>query len=482
MLDYGRQGKDAEMSAMESEVQALQQALKAAESRFRSVVDGTIHGIIIQQDDRIGFANPAMARMFGYPEPSDMIGLSPFDDLIAEDDLSLFRVRTEAVYAGARVVPHPGWRARTRDGRELWCSSTAHTSEWLGRPAVTSFYFDISERRRGETALRESEARYRTALVAGRMGAWETDLVAGTRTWTEEGMQLFGLSLPDGRGHVGGELDEYVAAIHPEDRHLVQKFYAEADRADNYLADYRIMRPDGSIAWLSGRGQVTSRRPDGRAHRLVSIMADVTDRKASELQLQLLMREVAHRSKNLLAVVQSVARQTALSSVTIDDFSERFSTRLEGLARTYDVLVQKEWQGAPLHDLVARQFVPFLDARSERLSISGPDIVVTAEAAQAIGLALNELATNATKYGALSRPSGRVSVTWSVDEGAGQRRVRLAWLERGGPEVSAPSRTGFGSLVLRELVAYALKGEVTLDYDPAGVSWAVTFPTSKMAP
>ena len=136
-------------------------------------------------------------------------------------------------------------------------------------------------------ALRESESRYRTALAAGRMGSWETDLVAATRTWSPEAMALFGISLADGRGQVGGDADEYEAALHPEDRHLLQRFHELADRQDSFAAEYRIVRPDGAVLHLSGRGLVIARRPDGRAHRLVSIMADVSEQRHAESVLRL---------------------------------------------------------------------------------------------------------------------------------------------------------------------------------------------------
>ncbi len=141
---------------------------------------------------------------------------------------------------------------------------------------------DGDAREPADTALRESEARYRLALRAGRMGSWETDLLARTRTWSEEGMALFGLDLPDGRGRVGSADDEYENALHPDDRHLAQRFHEIADEQDSFLAEYRIVRPDGAVLWLAGRGMVVARRPDGRAQRLVSIMADVSERRQAE--------------------------------------------------------------------------------------------------------------------------------------------------------------------------------------------------------
>jgi PAS domain S-box-containing protein len=137
-------------------------------------------------------------------------------------------------------------------------------------------------------ALALSEARFRAALVAGRMGSWETDFSTQTRHWSQEGMDLFGLALPGGRGRVGGADDEYVAAIHPEDRYRVPRFYELADRQDSFDAEYRIVRPDGTTLWLRGRGLVVARSAEGKALRLVSIMADATAHKGVE---ELLRRE-----------------------------------------------------------------------------------------------------------------------------------------------------------------------------------------------
>ena len=144
-----------------------------------------------------------------------------------------------------------------------------------------------------ETALRESEARYRLALHAGRMGTWETDFATGVRTWSEEGMALFGLDLPGGRGQVGGGADELLLSLHPDDRHLASDLRALADRQDSFMAEYRIIRPDGTTLWLSGRGLVISRGEDGRARRLVSIMADVSDRRQAEEGLHIYRERLA---------------------------------------------------------------------------------------------------------------------------------------------------------------------------------------------
>jgi PAS domain S-box-containing protein len=146
---------------------------------------------------------------------------------------------------------------------------------------------DITDRAITEASLRETEARLRAALKAGRMGSWETDHSTKTRTWSKEGMLLFGLDLPDGRGHVDGPEDEYAAAIHPDDRHVVQRFRELAARQDSFAAEYRIVRPDGSVAWLAGRGAVVARDASGHPLRLVSVMADETDRRLAEERLRI---------------------------------------------------------------------------------------------------------------------------------------------------------------------------------------------------
>jgi PAS domain S-box-containing protein len=337
------------------------------------------------------------------------------------------------------------------------------------------------ERGRLLESLRKSEARYRTALAAGRAGTWETDLVARTRTWSAEGMALFGLDLVEGRGRVGDETDEYVAALHPDDRHLAQHFHELADEQDAFPAEYRVVRPDGSIVWLWGYGQVIARAANGKAERLISIMVDITERKKTEDHIKFLLLEVSHRAKNLLSVIQAIAGQTVRSAGSLEEFETRFNSRLHGLAASHDILVSQSWQGAPLAELVRLQLAPFVDAGSSRLELAGPDVVLAARAAQAIGLALHELATNAARYGALSAPTGRIRVSWTFDDlGADPRPLRLSWAELGGPPATAPAKKGFGYLVIERMAASAVSGEVAMEHSPAGLRWVLSIPAANL--
>ena len=209
---------------------------------------------------------------------------------------------------------------------------------------------------------------------------------------------------------------------------------------------------------------------------LTCAMIDVTERKASEDHLRLLLRELTHRSKNLLAVVQAIARQTAGHSGSIDSFLEQFSARIQALATSHDILVQENWYGASLSELVRQQLGPYLDPRASDITIEGPAIALKPEAAQSLGLALHELASNAAEHGALSIPSGRVAIEWRrlmPAEGSG---LELIWTERGGPPVTAPVRRGFGSLVIEQNLARSLNAEVEATFAPEGLRCRVRVP------
>jgi len=328
-----------------------------------------------------------------------------------------------------------------------------------------------------EEALRASEERYRSAMMLGRMGSWEVDFVNHIRIWTAEGMALFGVSLAGGVGRVGGETDEFRQAMHPEDRHLLAHYHALADRQDSFAAEYRILKADGQICWLSGYGHVLDRQPDGKAHRLINVATDITGRKAAEAHQRFLLQELSHRSKNLLSIVQAIADQTRRNCGDLNEFQDRFDGRLRGLAASNTLLARGDWRGSSLSALIELQLAPFIDLPSAQIEIEGQNADLTAEAAQAIGLALHELATNAVKHGALSTPHGRVSISWQVDQAQGAG-LKLIWRERGGPSVAAPKRTGFGHVVIKRMIEQAVQGTVELNFDPEGLEWSLVAPAS----
>lgn len=210
---------------------------------------------------------------------------------------------------------------------------------------------------------------------------------------------------------------------------------------------------------------------------IIGTMLDLTDRRRDEKRIRLMLRELTHRSKNLLAVIQAMARKTASLSGNLDTFVSDFSLRLRAIAAAHDLLVSESWSGADLRELLQASLAPTIDPASDHVSLSGPTLMLTPDAAQNLGLAFHELATNASKYGALSRTGGHLQVSWErLPEGG-----RILWTESGGPPVLPPERRGFGRILLERLVGVTLNGSVDLDFRPGGLVCEITLPVDGIA-
>ena len=200
--------------------------------------------------------------------------------------------------------------------------------------------------------------------------------------------------------------------------------------------------------------------------------------KQQNAQLRVVADELSHRMKNLVTIIQSIARQTMHQSTTKDDFETRFSHRLGAFGRSLDLLIANNWHGARLDELVRLELTPFGALDGPQISVEGPPLGLNPEAARNIGLTLHELATNATKYGALSVPEGKVAVHWEIASSDGRRRIFMTWRESGGPIVTEPTHLGFGRRVIQELTAQALSGKVTHEFLPGGVRWTLDIPAT----
>jgi PAS domain S-box-containing protein len=207
---------------------------------------------------------------------------------------------------------------------------------------------------------------------------------------------------------------------------------------------------------------------------------DITERKENEAHLRLLLRELTHRSKNLLAVIQGMARQTARHAGSVEAFLTQFGARLQAMASSHDLLVRESWYGASLSELIQSQLAGHIERGVGQVAIEGPPIALKPEAAQNLGLALHELAVNAAKFGALSVPTGRVSITWGQRETADGLAIELDWREQQGPKVKARRKTGFGSLVIERNLAQALEAEVNLAFDPEGLHCRIVLPARQV--
>lgn len=337
------------------------------------------------------------------------------------------------------------------------------------------------ERQRLELQLRESEQIYRGAVITGRIASWETNMVTRERFWTEEGLEMFGLDLPNGRGVVGGPNDEYWLTLHPDDRHKVAEFHRTADSLDTYPAEYRILRSDGRLMWMSGRGRVVERGPDGKARRVANMVVDVTERKKNEERTRLLIDELNHRVKNTLATVQAIIAQTLKGGATNPAIRETLESRLQSLSRSHDLLTRENWEGANLREVVQEALGPFIRSNDDRqLRVDGQGLRLKPKAALSLGMAFHELATNASKYGALLSEAGQIVIRWTTVLTDDELYVDLLWEESGGPAVRARSHRGFGSRLLEQGLPHELGGTAQLEYLPQGVRCKISFPMPRI--
>lgn len=295
------------------------------------------------------------------------------------------------------------------------------------------------------------------------------------RSWNPGAERMFGYSAAEAIGQDAGLL------VPPNSGEPPRGFFDRVRAGESLTADVLRRRKGGTDIPVS-LSAAAMRDISGRIVAISGIFRDISDQRMREEHTRFIMRELSHRSKNLLAVIQAMARQTARTSRSLDDFQERFTARVKGLSQSHDLLVQRDWRGVPVDELVRAQVAPFVDRAEQVLIVSGPALSLKPEAAQNIGLALHELATNASKHGALSSPSGRIEIRWSIAQRDGERRFQMTWQESGGPPVSEPRQRGFGHSVIESMVGRALEGEAHLEWRPDGLLWHLDVAGSYVAP
>jgi PAS domain S-box-containing protein len=322
--------------------------------------------------------------------------------------------------------------------------------------------------------LQTSTDRLQLAFDATRLGWWQSDAYRDTSSGDARFREIFEVTADE------VPLDDIIARVHPDDVATFRANRAAAlDPADPkpIAHEFRIRRRNGEVRWLESHG-LAHFKGTGTERRIVSFggtVQDITERKESEEKEHLLMREINHRAKNMLSVVDAIAHQTATRSP--EDFVERFSERVQALSANQDLLVRNEWNGVDIADLTRAQLAHFADLIGSRIAMQGPRLRLNPASAQAVGLALHELATNAGKYGALSTDRGRVDIGWGI---IGGETFTMDWTERDGPPVVPPKRRGFGTIVMEAMAQRSVDGAVQLDYPPSGVTWRVTCPAANV--
>ena len=324
-----------------------------------------------------------------------------------------------------------------------------------------------------EVAQRDADlaahnARLRLALKAGGLGTWTLDLPEMTLTASSSCKAIFGRPVD-----VPFTYDQLLSAIHPDDVHaMCEAVRRTVDGGEPYRIEYRILTPSGEQRWVSIQGDLQY-RADGSPLAMSGFSTDISARKFAEEHRAVLARELLHRVKNSLATVNAIVSQSLRDAVSIDDAAATISGRIASLGAAQELLIQDEIDGAAVGDIVHKALLPFKDRADARISASGPVVRLSPELTLAIAMALHELATNAVKYGALSVPNGHVVIQWQIAQEGGERRLSFCWVEHGGPPVTPPTHTGFGTRMIERMLRQHLRGKAAIEYPPSGVRFAI---------
>lgn len=448
---YTLQGQDAETNRFRGEMLA-------------QVSDAVI---AVDGDERVIYINAAAERLYGFAA-SRALGRT----------LSMI-YESRSLHAGDEAAAKTALRERgewrgefvhvRHDGRELIVElGITVLREIAGQPTgMLTVIRDVTERKQHEDKVLVSEIRYRRLFETAHDGILILD--PGTRKIVDANpfmTQMLGYSHNQ---LVGKELFEIG---------LLKDEAASQEMVRKLNLTNQVRYENLPLKSQDGRHQeveVVANLYDESAHPVIQCnIRDIAERRRSEEHVDLLIAEVNHRAKNLLAVVQAVADQTARHGdpATV---AERLYDRISGLAAGQDLLVKNHWHGVEVSDLVEVQLAHFKDLIGTRVLLDGPPARLRAEAAQGIGMALHELATNAVKYGALSNSEGRVSIVWRVS-GDAEPAFSMAWLEEGGPKVVAPARKGFGHSVIGRMAEAAVQGIAEITFEERGLSWNLSAP------
>jgi two-component sensor histidine kinase/DNA-binding response OmpR family regulator len=316
--------------------------------------------------------------------------------------------------------------------------------------------------------LKQAEQGRSLALAAGQMGSWDWDLVSKQWRWDQGQHRIFCVDPQNFQITV----ENIRALIHPEDwMSLVEIARGMSRGARTQQTEFRVVRPNGDIRWCIGTA-AASLDDAGNVVRINGVTIDITDRKEADERQILLAREVDHRARNALAVIQSIIRLTRAKGV--DEYVQAIEGRIKALARAHTLLSDSRWRGADLGTLVGEELAPY--RTGDKVRYGGPDISLQPATAQGLALALHELATNAAKHGALSSPSGKVSLEWGLDSDA----LILRWIENGGPPVAEPSSRSFGLKVIVASIEQQLGGKAAFEWNAAGLRCVFAIPRTEL--
>ena len=438
---------------------------------FAAIVEGSDAAIIAKDIDGNVLAwNRAAEKIFGW-SAREMIGqpirrLIPPDRQHEEDQIlatirrgeSVDRLETVRLHKDGSLIDIAVLVSPIRDasGAVVGASKIARA---------------ITEELRTRETLQEAETRF--ALMADNIAqlAWIADGEGSIYWYNRRWVEYTGLTAEDMAAAEAGR-----KVVHPDHFDRVSERYREQFALGAEWEDtFPLRGADGQYRWFLSRA-FPLRNDAGNVHFWFGTNTDITELRDAERRIELLLMEVNHRSKNLLSVVQSMARRTANTS---EDFIPRLEQRIAALAANQDVLVQRNWSAVPLRELIDAQLL-FLDQAADQTQIVGPDVVIQSSTAEALSMALHELATNAEKYGAFSVPGGLVKISWDVGGTGTDAEFVMRWTESGGPSVPQNGKPGFGTRIIRDVPKGRLRGEVETEYAPQGFRFTLRCPAANV--
>lgn len=440
------------------------EGLRALEQTFQAAPIGIAH---VGADGTWLRVNQQVCEMLGYG--ADELMSLTFQDLTHPADLHTDVGLVNQVLDGEIDRYKLEKRYFHKDGHIVWANLTvAAVRDGRGRFVhFISVLEDISEMRQVHIALAETEERLRRVLnsVVAYIAVLSTD--GAILLVNDPALTVAGLS----REEVLGEplWDTYWFRQSEESKARVRDAVTRAALGERSRFDVDVMVKDGTTRAIDFK-LVPNHDEAGNVYEIIASGVDVTERKRGEEHREMLLRELSHRVKNTLAMVQAMANHTMRNTGDFERFQSAYKGRLSAIARCHDLLVATDHVSVGICDLVATQVRPYTRGDGKTLVLEGKPLVLSGEAAHAFGLVLHELATNAAKYGALSNQTGQVHIAWDKVRDETGDWVEITWTEAGGPPVAQPTQTGFGSALIRKSLSHSVGGSASVRYAEAGLS------------
>ena len=471
-----------------SDIDALKRnadALRASEERLRQFGEASQDVLWMRDAEKLQwqYLTPAFEEIYGLGLEEALSGdnYRSWLELIVPEDRPHATENIRLVRQGDHVTFDYRIR-RPRDGEIRWLRNTDFPITNAAGEVVMigGIGQDITDAKLAQERTEQSEERLRSAVEVGQLGLWDWNVYTDQVHWSDEHFRMEGYRV----GEVKPSYETWAARLHPEDREATLAALRRAmDNHEEYVREFRVVHPDGSVHWLYGRGRFFY-DDENKPARMIGAMIDTTARREWEEHQKVLIAELQHRTLNLMGVVRSMSEKTARASTDLADFRSRFRYRLEALSRVQSLLSRlKEHDRVTFDDLVRTELTA-MGGGSDRVALSGPaGVRLRSSTVQTLAMALHELATNAVKYGALGQSAGRLAITWSVEpevEG-GKRWLHIDWRETGvamPPPESAPGGTGQGRELIEKALPYQLRARTSYRLEPDGVHCTISIPVS----